>query len=279
MPKRRIRDGGALALGISIGALFTFGSFLFLQLFDLLPFRDPALVGAVIGALIAGGIGVCGQLLVMVQNDITRSNEKANIERQLLEELLAKTVRILSSFAQTREHMESTDPFDNVVFETLPPLMKPLRVNDLHQGFETHERVVPLSISDQRFFNFLNILDSILANFRWSYTEYEARMDAFVAELQESDNMTYREGKFAGFGEINLPDYHALKDLQEHHIDSTYNGLVVAKKLSDIILTHLKERHGVDLQFIDRLSEAEWEHLFSSVDIDDLDDTVGRPKA
>ena len=89
--------------------------------------------------------------------------------------------------------------------------------------------------------------------------------------------MQFIDGQFRGEGEIRLPEYHILKDLQSHHIDCVYPGLVISKKLSDILVQHLKTRHSIDLSFSDRISQKEWEELIHSVDLDGFESTRPKP--
>ena len=230
--------------------------------------------GAVVGAIIAGGIGIAGQLLVIVQGEIKFENEARLLEKAKLEALLGRVVRIISTFAQVRTHLESTDHSDNIVFSELQMLPKPLKINDLPAKFSSAELTVPLGMSDRRFFNLLNVLDSIIGNFVWAHREYEAKVEVFLLDLQGADKMRFIEGKFSGYGQVNMVHYHVLKDLSENTIDSVYPGLVVAKRISEILVDHLRERHGVNLSFSDRISTEDWQTLFESVDLGDFGEDI-----
>lgn len=274
MSERDLRSGGELAVGIIIG--FASGLLLLLGLgiFDVIPFKDTAFTGAILGALLAGAIGVVGQLLVLRQSRLQLDSERSYAERVKLEVLLGRVVRLISTFAQVRAHMESVDPFDNIVFDELPPLMKPLKINDISSRFLPEDLTLPLSLSDRRFFNLLNILDSIIGNFNWTQIDYEERVDSFLSEIKAQDGMRFVDGKIEGSAPLDFVKYHILKDLQGHHIDSVYSGLVVAKSLSIIVVGYLKHRHNVDMSFSDSISDEDWKLLFECVDLGDFEGDI-----
>ncbi|MGY9047323.1 MAG: hypothetical protein ACKVKF_09740 [Rhodobacterales bacterium] len=262
-----LRSNGSLALGVLVGFLCALFLLLGLGYFQLIPFEDSAFLGAIVGAIIAGTIGVAGQLLVLWQNEQSQEIERSLVERAKIEVLLSRIVRIISTLAQVREHLESNDPFDNIVLGDLQPLMKPLKINDLPQRFSPEEITLSLALSDRKLCNLLNVLDSIIGNFLWSQREYEEKVSDFLIEVRSQGDLGYAEGKFSGFGSVDLPKHHELIDLQKHHIDSAYSGLVIAKDVSDILVQYLKIRHNVDLAFSDRLSKEDWASLRDAVDL------------
>jgi len=274
MGESGLRSGGSLALGIVVGALGSLVLLFILEWFEIVPFNDPAVSGAVFGAIIAGGIGVAGQLLVMAKNDLQMRDSLKMAERVKLENMLSRILRTISVLAQVRTHIESNDPFDNLILGSAPLLMKPLKVNQLPEEFTGDDLALPLQLSDRKFYNLVNVLDSILSNFRWTHAEYEKRMEAYLQKLEKSGQLNFTEGKFEGSGLISLPEYYKLKDLQEHHIQSVYPGLVISKTLLDIVINYLARRHAVDFSWSTRITRTEWAELFEAVDVGDFADDL-----
>jgi len=274
MGESGLRSGGSLALGIVVGALGSLVLLFILEWFEIVPFNDPAVSGGVFGAIFAGGIGVAGQLLVMAKNDLQMRDSLKMAERVKLENMLSRILRTISVLAQVRTHIESNDPFDNLILGSAPLLMKPLKVNQLPEEFTGDDLALPLQLSDRKFYNLVNVLDSILSNFRWTHAEYEKRMEAYLQKLEKSGQLNFTEGKFEGSGLISLPEYYKLKDLQEHHIQSVYPGLVISKTLLDIVINYLARRHAVDFSWSTRITRTEWAELFEAVDVGDFADDL-----
>jgi hypothetical protein len=263
----RFLQGGLFALGFTSGLIFTLLVLISADILDLIPFEDSAFTGAIIGALVAGLIGIAGQLLMMAQSEVSAERAKKYEERVKLEKLLNRAVRTISVLAQVRTQIESSHPKDIVTLRTLAPITKPLRINDIPDRFPEDLVTVSLTLSDRKLFNLLNVLDSCLANFSWVHRLYEERVDRFMANIRNSPEMKFEDGAYSGSGTLDLRDYHEIQDIWSHYVDSAYAGLVFSKKLGDTIVGYLRSRHGVDLDFSDRISAAEWKTLFESVDV------------
>lgn len=275
MKTKDLRNGGTLAIGIILGVLGCILLSLFYDFFGFGFIEDSALFGAIIGAVVAGVIGVCGQLVVLLQSDAMLEEQRVLSERARLETMLARVVRLTSTFLQLKGHFESEHPFDNLVFLGLQSLPKPMKINDLPERLSAHDLTLPLSMADRRFFNLLNVFDSCICNFLWISKEYDGQAQAFLQQLQDSGELNFKEGAFSGYGSVNMVKFHELKDLYEHYIETVYPGLVISKKLSDLLVEKLKTRHGVDFSFSDRLTKNEWKALFESVDVGDFADDLG----
>ncbi|ABD54009.1 hypothetical protein Jann_1092 [Jannaschia sp. CCS1] len=258
------------ALGFLSGSLFSLFLLLFLDFFQLLPFADSTFTGAILGAVLAGGIGISGQFLVLSQNERRLNREEKRAERVKIDSLLSRINRLKSTMYQVQQHVESRRDFDNIVFDNLQPLMKPFKINDLPERLAEGDLTLSLQLEDYRLFNLVNALDSIVANFRWTQESYEKAVEGFLEGMQKSGDLKFSEGQFSGVGEINLPEYHALTDLQSHHIESVYSGLVASKEVFDILLEHLHRRHGVKILFSDPISDEQWVDLKDSVDMGDI---------
>ena len=79
---------GLFALGVTFGFTITVISMIAMDFFDIIPFEDSAFTGAIVGALIAGVIGVSGQLLLLSQTEISTEKARKLDERAKLEKLL-----------------------------------------------------------------------------------------------------------------------------------------------------------------------------------------------
>ncbi len=264
-------QGGLFALGFTAGLIATLLVLITADILDLIPFEDSAFTGAIIGAVVAGLIGIAGQLLMMAQAELNSERDKRTEERAKLERLLNRAVRMISMLAQVRDHIESVRPSDIVSFRSLAPITKPLRINDIPDRLPEDLLSVSLSLSDRRMFNILNVLDSSLANFSWAHRLYEKRVDEFMEKIRSAPSIKFDDGVYSGTGSLDIREYHEIQDIWSHYIDAAYGGLVFSKKLGQSIVRHLKLRHGVDLDFSDRISEGEWKVLFESVEVGDFE--------
>jgi hypothetical protein len=270
--------GGLFGLGFTVGMILTLIVLVAADVLDLIPFEDSAFTGAIIGALIAGIIGIAGQLLMMAQAEIISdrariADERVKHERLMadervkLEMLLNRAVRMISVLAQVRAQIESAQPKDIITLGSLSPITKPIRINDIPDRFPEDLITVSLSLSDRKLFNILNVLDSILANFGWIHRTYEHSVDEFITKIKSGSEIKFEDGAYSGHGTLDIREYHEIQDVWQHYVDSTYSGLVFSKKLGEIVVNYLRERHGVNLDFSDRISPDEWRILFDSVDV------------
>jgi uncharacterized protein (DUF2062 family) len=265
---------GHFALGLTVGVLSAVILLIAVDMLQLGSFWDTAFAGAIIGAVIAGGISVAGQLVVIARSEQATSIALRLQERTKLERLLTRIVRTISTLAQVKEHIESSNPTDIVTLARLPPITKPLAIGDIPERVPEELIGVALQLSDRSFFNALNALDSNLSNFSWLHRKYEACANTMIENLRGSEGIKFENGVYSGFGNLDIRHYYELQDIWKHYVDSTYCGLVFAKRVGDLVVRHLMVRHGVDLRFSDRISSSEWKELFESVDVGDFVDDL-----
>jgi hypothetical protein len=264
-------NGGLFALGLTVGLLLTVVVLIAADILNLIPFEDSAFTGAIIGALIAGLIGILGQLLLMAQSEVISDRARKAEERVKLEKLLNRIVRTLSVLAQVKSLIESSQPRDLITLYSLPPITKPLRINNIPDRIPEELIAVALSLSDRKLFNLLNVLDTILANFAWIHNRYEASVDRFLENIKKGSEIKFEDGAYSGHGRIDIREYHEIEDIWKHYIDSTYGGLVVSKRLGDMVVDYLSNRHNVNLSFSDRITPSDWKVLFDSVDVGEFE--------
>ena len=271
---QRVLDRGHFGLGFMFGLLVLFVVLFSLEYFEASLFGDNAVSGAIVGALVAGGISILGQLFVIIQNERHLEANNKREERAGLEIILTKLNRAFSLFAQLREHSESDDDFNVVKTAGFETLMKPMRVPDLPRGFSESELSLPIRLSDGKFGNLLNVLDSLQRNFCWAYGEYEKRVDLMMRGMQNAQSMKFSDGKFSGVSDISVTEHYELNDLQKLCWSDINTGLLITKSLINITLDHLKKRHGVLLAYSGIVEDEELQNLVARVDLGNMHEDV-----
>lgn len=263
----KLLTGGTFAVGLTLGVLTTVVALLFFEVFEIIPLADSAFTGAIVGALIAGAIGVVGQLLVIVQNENSRKSIMMLEERALLEALFIRCARGLDVFWQTKRHIESTKTSDNIVFSNLPNLMKPFKISDLPRGFSEAELSLSLRLSDVSFLNLMVAMDALTQSFEFFSNSYEHKIGLFLEKIRSSGETRFKDGKSTGSAEIDRAEHYELENLQENYIREVYAGILFAGSIVDSTIFYLRQRHGVTLDYPKAISADEWDDLLNSVDL------------
>ncbi|MCR8827983.1 hypothetical protein [Pseudosulfitobacter koreensis] len=270
----KIREDGKFALGLIMGSVFTLLAFLATEKYSQIILNDPTLFGAVLGALIAGFIGVTGQVLVIYQTAQRVEAEEQKKERAVLQSLLVRMNRTMSTFAQCKSHLESTSPFDNIKFDDREWLMKPLKINDLPSGFSDVDLSLPLSFGDFKLFNLMNVFDSVVRNFGWVYNEYDREVSLMLNLIRSGNDMKFSDGKMSGNAELDIRHYHEVRDFQNHYRQDVYSGLVIGRKIHIALSRYLSENHEVNVTLSELISESEWQELTEAVELGNFADDV-----
>lgn len=259
--------GGKLALGIVIGAILTLFVLLGLGYFQLLPLADTAFVGAILGALVAGMIGLAGQLLVMEQAADARNTKEKARELAQLRRLFGRISRILSIYIQMKEHLESRDEFSFVRFDRLAALSKPLGIYRMPEAFEEDEIQVVLEIGETELYNNFNVLDVNLSNFEAMHKSYEQLFNENIGVDILGADFEFIGEKMRGSSKMRHEVHFMLNDMQKHLFDSVFGGLVILKRISDKLSEAMLEGHGQRMFYLDGMTEAGWRELNESVDL------------
>lgn len=269
-----LKEGGRLSLGFICGSLAMLFTLLFLDFFELLPFTDSGFTGTIIGAMIAGSIGLSGQLIILLQSS-HQSEEKTKLEeRALLESLFSKLVQNLSVFRSVKSHLVSEEEADNIYFGGLPTLSKPIKIGHPLEQFTTAELALPIRLANSGLFNLLNVSSSNANLFTQAHSIYDQKMQTFVSNIQQSNNTRFESGSVSGNVEINPADHYELTDIQKHYWDATFSGLLLTFSVLQLVKKLLETRHSTSINFKSGVSEDDILMLVNSVDLGDFRDDV-----
>lgn len=267
-------EGGRLSIGFIVGSLTTLFILLFLDFFALLPFSNSAFTGTIIGALVAGSIGLSGQIIVLLQSSY-QLKEKTNLEeRATLESLFSKIVQNLAIFRDVKRHLISDALPDNIYFGKLPTLSKPIKIGGAPEQFTTLELALAIRLADKGLFNLLNVSNSNAKLFSQTHLIYDQKVQLFMGKIQKTQSIKFEEGSLSGVVEINPADHYELTDIQKHYWDATYSGLLLSCAVLAHIDHQLRHRHGTSMDFNSGVSEEEIQWLIEAVELGDFREDV-----
>ncbi len=150
---------GRLALGVLFGTLVCLFSLLFLDFFQIIPSSDPGLLGAILGALIAGAIGVAGQALVIITNsEIQKKSEEASINSDLLS-LFQSTIDIGNNLHTIKKYLDSSLEDSRSQGVPWPIAMLPASNVGIKVEYSKSEKTVLLRIEEYEIYNRIMVLD------------------------------------------------------------------------------------------------------------------------
>lgn len=265
---RKLFDGGNFALGFILGLLLFVPVIVSFKFANLPLFEDTAFGGAILGAIIAGLIGVAGQILVIVQNNNANEAQRSLQNQADLTIVFIKLGQWISVLSKTRLHILSSDPFDNINIENRPPLMTPLIVNDFPDNFDVQEMAVVLGLKRADLFDRLYVGNGIFSNFTWAMEAYRQKIDEIRYKAGRGRMEKGVIERLYIERELTQEQYYELKDLQDNIVQDAFHGLAVAISAASRINGVLRTNFGVEITYKSPLTDSEYQDLLDSIDFE-----------
>lgn len=189
-----------------VASCFTFGSF------GMSPEFWAAGFGAIVGAVIGGGIAYKIQLLVIKQATEEREAEALEQKRALGFSLLEKMRKLHTNFQLFHEHLE--DSFKKVTRNLQPwGAVKPLATSRASIHFSSEEMALVFSFSDSKLYNDMSGMDD-------AHNDCVRLFQIYGEKRHLLENMR-PAGVSEGVGHVNLSD-EELPEFQPRMIEINF---------------------------------------------------------
>lgn|GEM_PF-5840173 len=251
------RDGGHLGLGVAIGVCFATFGLLALDLVTLPFTMTDGILGAVVGGLIAGGVAIAGQILVILAE--LNVLEKAELrQRRVAAQGIFLKCHAMHDYARKAHNYYRTFDVTSVVsmqtqtqdgsFLPARYLWKPLRSRKTVIRFEQIEKQFALDTKKSELLNKLNDLEGSFELLLFMEEGYTIKFDEFE-RIHIKANMRHLSGKHVhSEGSINPLDLMELEDLLAHLRSLSISSLKNVSEATSSVTDILSKDHKLKIE-------------------------------
>jgi hypothetical protein len=254
--RKHLLSGGRYALGFICGVIAAFLFLAFLGWPEARQFISGDVSYVILGAFVAGAIGVGGQILAILSSEAIQEANRNASEKAGLLRALHKTICIFNTLIQVKRMGESTSVSDSV-FVGDKPIMKPIFGSEFVPHFTDEDLLLPLLAGDAKLHTWMSELNNIVSNYQNILPVYTKYFNEIASPLHEGVKFDPLSKFISGEVEIKHYDLARLLELQEHMISSAYLGISHCMYIIDATKLHLRSKYGTTLGFDHPLSEDE----------------------
>jgi hypothetical protein len=251
------REGGHLGLGISIGICLATIALLALDLVKL-PFAfTDGIIGAIVGGLIAGGVAIAGQVLVILAE--LNVLEKADLKerRTAAQGIFLKCHTIHDYTRKAHNYYRTFDLTSVVGMQTRDSsgglsaqryLWKPLRSRKNPVRFEDREKQFALDVKNSELLNLLNDLENSFELLLFIEIDYTQKFDAFQLTHIRQNFRSIAGKHVQSEGAINPLDIMELEDFLTHLRNLSISALKHVSNATAKVTEILSKEHKLKIE-------------------------------
>lgn len=254
------REGGHLGLGIAVGV---FCATLILLVLDAvtLPFVvTDGILGAIVGGLIAGGVAIAGQVMVILAELNVLEKAEKKTSRVAAQGIFLKSLEIHDYTRKAHNYYRTYDETSILAMQSIPSdearpqttqLWKPLRSNKKPIHFNDDEKTLSLDSKELQLFNLLNDLEGSFEQLLFIETAYTQKFDQFE-QIHIKGNLRSLKGKqVQSMGQVNPLEVMELVDFQVHLRRLLISTLKHVTETTTLISKILSDQHQLTITMAD----------------------------